>query len=67
MRSLIGFLRTALMRALRSGRGQHPLLPQGSAFPRVWLEDDRGQPVDSADWLGRRTVLWFYPKADTPG
>jgi hypothetical protein len=67
MRALIGFLRTALSRALRGQRGRRALLEQGQPFPRVRLLDDRGQTVDSADWLGRRTVLWFYPKADTPG
>lgn len=67
MSSLSDILRTALGRLLRGRRGRRPLLGQGQAFPAVTLLDDRGRPVSSADWLGRRTVLWFYPKADTPG
>lgn len=67
MHPLLAFLRTALYRTLRPARRRRPLLAQGAAFPRLRLLDDRGQTVDSADWLGTRTVLWFYPKADTPG
>ena len=29
--------------------------------------DDRGNSVTESDLLGKRSVLWFYPKADTPG
>jgi peroxiredoxin Q/BCP len=28
---------------------------------------DHGRDVSLADFLGRHVVLWFYPKADTPG
>jgi peroxiredoxin len=29
--------------------------------------DHQGNPVTKEDFLGHRTVLWFYPKAGTPG
>jgi peroxiredoxin Q/BCP len=31
------------------------------------LADQRGDPVSSGDFAGRRLVIFFYPKAMTPG
>jgi peroxiredoxin len=31
------------------------------------LCDHRGNTVTEKDLTGTRSVLWFYPKADTPG
>jgi AhpC/TSA family len=67
MTNLIDMLRTAFGRLVRGRRGRRPLLAQGERFPAVELVDDQGRKVSSADWIGRRTILWFYPKADTPG
>jgi peroxiredoxin Q/BCP len=39
----------------------------GQPAPGFVLEDHRGQKVDLASFQGKRVVLWFYPKADTPG
>jgi peroxiredoxin Q/BCP len=35
--------------------------------PRFQAVDQDGRKVSSDDFRGRRVVLWFYPKADTPG
>ena len=29
--------------------------------------DQNGKNVRLSDFRGRRVLLWFYPKADTPG
>ena len=29
--------------------------------------DHQGKTVRLKDFAGKRVVLWFYPKADTPG
>jgi peroxiredoxin Q/BCP len=43
------------------------MIAPGSAAPDFVLDDHRGQRVRLADLRGRTVVLWFYPKADTPG
>ena len=40
---------------------------EGSPAPDFTLPDQDGNPVSLADVKGRTTVLYFYPRADTPG
>ena len=42
-------------------------LSVGDPAPAFDLADDAGQRVALADLAGRRVVLYFYPKDDTPG
>lgn len=44
-----------------------PLLKVGDTFPPWTLPDQTGAPVSSADLAGKSYLLWFYPKAMTPG
>jgi thioredoxin-dependent peroxiredoxin len=44
-----------------------PLLQPGDAAPEFTLQDQDGATVSSADLRGKPVVLFFYPKADTPG
>lgn len=44
-----------------------PLLAVGDAFPAWSLSDQTGATVSSTDLAGRSYLLWFYPKAMTPG
>jgi thioredoxin-dependent peroxiredoxin len=39
----------------------------GDTAPTFELLDQDGQTVKLADFAGRTVVLYFYPKADTPG
>ena len=43
------------------------MLKAGDVAPAFTAKNHHGQTVSSGDLLGRRVVLWFYPKADTPG
>jgi peroxiredoxin Q/BCP len=43
------------------------MLAPGSRAPDFEVLDQHGQTVRSSDLRGKRFVLWFYPKADTPG
>jgi peroxiredoxin Q/BCP len=43
------------------------MLKAGDRAPDFAVLDQDGRKVTSADLKGRRFVLWFYPKADTPG
>jgi peroxiredoxin Q/BCP len=40
---------------------------EGDAAPAIHVEDDQGKPFDLAMLKGKNVVLYFYPKADTPG
>jgi|SRR4051794_23367797 len=42
-------------------------LKEGVKAPAIQLQTDADKPFDLAAQKGRNTVLYFYPKADTPG
>ncbi len=42
-------------------------LQPGDPAPHFRLPDQDGAPVELADFRGRRLVLYFYPKDETPG
>jgi len=42
-------------------------LDVGSKAPNFKLQQDDGDTVSLADFKGRKLVLYFYPRADTPG
>ena len=35
--------------------------------PNFNLQNEEGQPVSLKDYKGKNVVLFFFPKADTPG
>src|ERR1700742_847166 len=43
------------------------MIEQGEKAPDFELPDQDGRPVRLEDFRGQRVVLYFYPKADTPG
>lgn len=43
------------------------MLDRGDKAPDFTLPDQHGNPVSLADLRGKDVVLYFYPKADTPG
>lgn len=42
-------------------------LEVGSTAPAIHLETDTGEMFDLASARGKNVILFFYPKADTPG
>jgi thioredoxin-dependent peroxiredoxin len=42
-------------------------LEPGTPAPDFTLPDQHDHPVTLSDFRGRKVVLYFYPKADTPG
>ena len=42
-------------------------LQVGSTAPAIHLQTDTGEIFDLASARGKNVVLFFYPKADTPG
>jgi len=43
------------------------MLKIGEAAPTFTLVDDHGKTVNLSDFHGRKVVIYFFPKADTPG
>jgi peroxiredoxin Q/BCP len=43
------------------------MLKEGSKAPAFALEDQDGSTVKLSDYKGRKLLVYFYPKADTPG
>ena len=44
-----------------------PMLKPGDTAPDFEVKDHGGKTVKLADFNGKTVILWFYPKADTPG
>jgi thioredoxin-dependent peroxiredoxin len=43
------------------------MIDEGEPAPDLQLRDDAGRDVRLSDYRGRRVVLFFYPRDDTPG
>jgi peroxiredoxin Q/BCP len=43
------------------------MLKVGDPAPDFEVKDHEGRDVRLRDLRGKKVVLWFYPKADTPG
>jgi len=43
------------------------VLSPGTVAPELSLPDQEGRTVHLADLRGRWVLLWWYPKAATPG
>ena len=42
-------------------------LEVGMKAPQFALPDEEGKEVKLSDFAGKRVVVFFFPKADTPG
>jgi len=58
-------LRTFLRRLL--SKETPAMLATGTPAPDFETRDHTGATVKLTDFRGKRIVLWFYPKAGTPG
>lgn len=43
------------------------MLSTGSVAPAIALSDQHGDTVQLSSFLGQRVLIFFYPKASTPG
>ena len=55
-----------LVRRYNRGGGPRMLEP-GQKAPDFEVKDHTGRTVRLSDYKGKDVVLWFYPRADTPG
>jgi peroxiredoxin Q/BCP len=58
---------TAPSKATAASSGTHAALAEGAKAPSFRLPRDGGETVSLADFAGQKLVLFFYPRADTPG
>ena len=47
--------------------GDEAMLKVGDKVPTLSLEDENGKQVSFKDFKGKTVVLFFYPRANTPG
>jgi cytochrome oxidase Cu insertion factor (SCO1/SenC/PrrC family) len=47
--------------------GGPTMLEPGMQAPDFEVQDHTGRTVRLSDYKGKDVVLWFYPRADTPG
>jgi AhpC/TSA family len=57
----------ALRYAWKSVVGGGSMLKVGDAAPDFEVSDHNGKRVKLRDFRGKKVLLWFFPKADTPG
>ena len=43
------------------------MLREGTKAPDFTLKDQDGNSISLSDFVGQNVLLWFYPKASTPG
>ena len=43
------------------------MLGVGSKAPEFQLSEQDGNTVNITDFKGKKVLLWFFPKASTPG
>jgi len=43
------------------------MLLEGTKAPDFTLDDQDGNSISLSDFVGQNILLWFYPKASTPG
>lgn len=44
-----------------------PILKEGDSAPAISLPSDSGQSFELSSLKGKKAVLYFFPRADTPG
>jgi len=43
------------------------MLKSGDQTPEIKLQTDTGEPFQLSKLKGQKVVLYFFPRADTPG
>jgi len=66
-RTLVRATCAALLSVALAGNACAGMLAEGTAMPEFAMPDHNGAVVRSADLAGKSYLLWFYPKAMTPG
>jgi cytochrome oxidase Cu insertion factor (SCO1/SenC/PrrC family) len=65
--ALVAFSLAAWVSVTASAGGDGKMIPVGQPFVEFELAANDGSTVSSAELTGRPFLLFFYPKAATPG
>ena len=57
----------AASKALKPGAAKAAALSEGAKAPAFRLPRDGGDSISLSDFAGQKLVVFFYPRADTPG
>jgi thioredoxin-dependent peroxiredoxin len=52
---------------MATATGEVHVLKAGDKAPAFSVTGDEGQTISLTDYKGKNVVLYFYPKANTPG
>ena len=52
---------------MKERKGEDTMLEVGMKAPEFTLNDKNGRAVSLSDFLGKKVILYFYPKDNTPG
>ena len=63
---MLGLLKHVAKQALGI-TGEKHMLNVGDQAPDFRVKDHTGKDRTLGSYAGKHLVLWFYPKADTPG
>ena len=68
-KTVIQSIAESAVETVKAGRRQprNPGLAEGARAPAFRLPRDGGDSVSLADFAGQKLVVFFYPRADTPG
>lgn len=61
------FMLCALALLTSPSQGSAEMLAKGASFPEWKLVDHAGKERSSAELAGKPYLLWYYPRASTPG
>ncbi|HKH16309.1 MAG TPA: thioredoxin-dependent thiol peroxidase [Solirubrobacteraceae bacterium] len=56
-----------MLRGRKREHTEDAIIEEGAVAPDFTLPDQEGEDVSLSDFRGSKLVLYFYPKADTPG
>lgn len=62
---LFNIVRHMLIQKVTGKRGQP--LAEGTAAPEFTVKDQDGNTQTLSQYRGKKVLLWFYPRASTPG
>jgi len=61
-------LKSLLLRVTGAGASkENNMIAIGTAAPDFEATAHNGTTLKLSDYRGKKVILWFYPKADTPG
>ena len=65
LKTLVSTLKQMLQQAISGQKGS--VLVEGSQAPEFEINDESGKKHTLNQYRGKKVILWFFPRAMTPG